>query len=183
MKYLYDLSFDELKEWCLSQGEPKFRAGQIFAALHNGTSLADIIGVPNALKEKISAEFETRLPSPEIIQKSKDGTVKYLLKLNDGKKIECVLLKQDYGNTLCVSSQVGCRMACAFCASGKNGLVRNLTCGEILAEVILINKLNMAEARDQHETDGSKKKGTIRAITNIVIMGSGEPFDNYDETI
>lgn len=83
--------------------------------------------------------------------------------------IECVLLNQNYGNTLCVSTQVGCRMGCRFCASGKNGLVRNLTAGEILAQVLLINRLNTTP--------------TARGVTNIVLMGSGEPLDNYENVM
>jgi len=108
---------------------------------------------------------------PDIIkeQVSKDGTKKYLLAYQKDDLVECVLLNQNYGNTLCVSTQVGCRMGCRFCASGKNGLVRNLTAGEILAQVLLINRLNATS--------------TMRGVTNIVLMGSGEPLDNYDNVM
>jgi 23S rRNA (adenine2503-C2)-methyltransferase len=122
--------------------------------------------------------FECRLPVIAECQKSKDGTKKYLLQYSDGALAECVLLIQDYGNTICVSTQVGCRMCCAFCASGKDGLVRNLTAGEILAEVILINELNKPDS-----ADGGQKDGRRRGITNIVLMGSGEPLDNYDNVV
>ena len=99
-----------------------------------------------------------------------DGTVKYLYRLNDGNIIEGVFMKQSYGNTLCVSTQVGCRMGCAFCASGIGGLVRNLTAGEILSQVLLVNRDQCGDASN-------------RAITNVVLMGSGEPLDNYDNVV
>lgn len=107
-----------------------------------------------------------------IIKKlvSSDKTQKYLYRLHDGNVIEGVLMNYKYGNTLCVSTQIGCRMGCKFCASTLNGLVRNLTAGEILAQVITVNAENAA----QNEK---------RAVTNIVLMGSGEPFDNFDNVV
>ncbi|MBO7178349.1 MAG: 23S rRNA (adenine(2503)-C(2))-methyltransferase RlmN, partial [Clostridia bacterium] len=98
----------------------------------------------------------------------KDGTEKYLYALNDGNVIEGVFMPHRYGNTLCVSTQVGCRMGCAFCASGLGGLIRNLTAGEIIGQVLCVNRLHGGTPKD-------------RAITNVVLMGSGEPLDNYDE--
>ena len=97
----------------------------------------------------------------------KDGTVKYLFELQDGNIIEGVLMKYKYGNTICISTQVGCRMNCAFCASGLEGLIRNLTAGEILGQVLEVNRDALTDDED-------------RSVTNIVLMGSGEPFDNYD---
>lgn len=191
MKYLYDLTFDELKDVLKPLNAPRFRAEQIFSALHQGISVPEISNVPKDLRSWLVANFNCDLPEVVTVQTSRDGTKKYLLaykrSLNDEKQadivknpekvsdnlqtdlIECVLLNQNYGNTLCVSSQVGCRMGCRFCASGKNGLVRNLSAGEILAEVLLINRLNTTS--------------TSRGITNIVLMGSGEPLDNYDNVM
>ena len=160
MKNIYDLNKDELTEYI--KPEPKYRAEQIYTALHKGTDF-DKINIPKALKDKISAEFYTDLPEVVREHESADGTKKFLLKLCDGQLIETVLLKQDYGNTVCVSSQVGCKMACAFCASGRDGFVRGLSAGEMLGQVIFLNKTDK--------------------ISHIVIMGSGEPFDNFDSTV
>ncbi len=183
-QYLYDLSFDELKDALKPLNAPKFRAEQIFKALHQGVAVAEITNIPKDLRAWLVENFNCNLPEIVTVQTSRDGTKKYLLAYEhpeiteNGVKmgenapkdlIECVLLNQNYGNTLCVSTQVGCRMGCRFCASGKNGLVRNLTAGEILAEVILINKLNTTP--------------TARGVTNIVLMGSGEPLDNYDNVM
>lgn len=161
-KYVYDLSREEWGEYIVNAGEPKYRAEQIFTALHKGTPL-EKINISKGLKDKITGEFYTELPLIQKEMKSKDGTTKFLLKLCDGQLIECVLLKQDYGNTVCVSTQVGCKMGCVFCASGAGGFVRNLSSGEMLAQVLLM--------------------GGFGGVTNIVLMGSGEPFDNFDNVI
>lgn len=159
-RYVYDLTREEWAEQLL--GEPKYRAEQLYSALHSGV-IFEKINIPKTLKEKIAAEFKTELPSIEKELKSKDGTTKFLLKLYDGQLIECVLLKQDYGNTVCISTQVGCKMGCAFCASGADGFVRNLSAGEMLTQVMLMDKFG--------------------GVTNIVLMGSGEPFDNFENVI
>ena len=139
---------------------------------NNGKLLGDkvISNISKVLKEKLLEEF---VDEPvEIIKTlvSKDGTEKYLFKLFDGNIIEGVYMKNRYGNTQCLSTQVGCRMGCKFCASGIGGLVRNLTPGEMLATIAAVNR---------------KGGGNInkRAVTNIVLMGSGEPLDNYDNVI
>ena len=183
-QYIYDLSFDELKEVLKPLNAPKFRAEQVFTAIHNGVAVTDITNIPKDLRAWLVENFNCDLPEIVTVQTSRDGTKKYLLayqhpeNAKNGAKtsenpakdlIECVLLNQNYGNTLCVSTQVGCRMGCRFCASGKNGLVRNLTAGEILAEVILINYLNTTPS--------------ARGVTNIVLMGSGEPLDNFDNVM
>lgn len=174
MDYIYDLSFDELKEVLKPLNAPKFRAEQIYTALHQGVAVPEITNIPKDLRAWLMTNFNCNLPEIVTVQTSRDGTKKYLLAYrqtteNESDLIECVLLNQNYGNTLCVSTQVGCRMGCRFCASGKNGLVRNLTAGEILAEVLLINHLNSTP--------------TTRGVTNIVLMGSGEPLDNYDNVM
>lgn len=160
-----DLSKGQVVEYVKSLGFPAFRGEQVFDGMIQGKTLDEISNIPKDLKEKIKTEY----PHFEIVRKleSKDGTIKYVFKLFDGEIVECVFMKYKYGNTLCVSTQVGCRMGCKFCASGLHGLKRNLSAGEILSEVILANRDN-----------GGNKK--TRAVTNIVLMGSGEPLDNYD---
>lgn len=161
----------EIKSVIEELGEKSFRAGQIYKALHLGLDFLDMTEISKELRSKL-AELYTAQPV-EIIKslKSVDGTEKFLFKLKDGNVIEGVLMKYKYGYTLCVSSQVGCRMRCSFCASGLNGLVRNLLPEEILGQIILVNKY-------LHGGIGDKRK-----IINVVMMGSGEPLDNYDNVI
>ena len=170
MKILQDLTYEELKNLLVSFGEKPFRAEQVFYALSNGLKISEISNISNALKEKLLLEYADN--PTEIIKKllSKDGTQKYLFKLHDGNIVEGVFMKNNYGNTQCLSTQVGCRMGCKFCASGLDGLARNLSSGEMLSMIASVNKLNGGNA-------------TKRAVTNIVLMGSGEPFDNYDEVV
>lgn len=170
-KNALDLDFEELKSYILTVGEKTFRTGQIFRALHKGLDFAEMTDIPKSLREKLAEDFNAQ--SVKIIKslKSADGTEKFLFSLIDGNVIEGVLMQYKYGYTLCVSTQVGCRMNCAFCASGLNGLVRNLTSGEILGEVVAANKYLGGDLADK------------RKIINVVLMGSGEPLDNYDETL
>ncbi len=167
---LQDLNYEKLNELVLSLGEQSFRTGQIFRNLHNGKSISEMTDVSKKLKSALLENYSDC--AIEIIKEltSRDGTGKFLFKLTDGNVIEGVLMNYKYGNTLCVSTQVGCRMGCAFCASTINGLVRNLTSGEILSEVLVVNKT----------LGGDVLK---RRITNVVLMGSGEPLDNYDNVI
>jgi len=168
MQIMLDYSLDELKEILVSMGEQKFRAMQIYNALYQGKSFGEISTISQNLKDKLLANY---ISQPVTILKkliSQDGTVKFLYKLSDNNVIEGVLMQYKYGYTLCVSTQIGCRMHCKFCASGLNGLVRNLSSGEILGQVIQANKFL------------SGKLGENRRITNIVLMGSGEPLDNYE---
>ena len=170
MKILHDLTIEELKSLLLGYGEKPFRAEQIFYALSNGLKISEISNISKILKQKLLQEY---VDNPTDIVKrltSVDGTEKYLIKLWDGNIVEGVFMKNDYGNTQCLSTQVGCRMGCKFCASGLNGLLRNLTAGEMLSTIATINRLN----------GGNTSK---RAVTNIVLMGSGEPFDNYQNVI
>ena len=166
-----DLSFSELKEYLIGIGEKPFRAGQVFKSLHRGLSFDEMTDIPVSLRTKLGEEFYPQ--GVKILKsiKSNDGTQKFLFILNDNNVIEGVLMKYKYGYTLCVSTQVGCRMNCAFCASGLNGLVRNMTSGEILGEVLSVNRFLEGDI-------GEKRK-----IINVVLMGSGEPLDNYDETL
>lgn len=171
---LQDLSFTQLENLILSLGEQKFRAKQLYQGLMQGKAISEIVTLSKTLKEKLLQIYEDQ---PIVIQEkylSSDGTEKYLFRLADGNLIEGVLMKYKYGYTQCVSTQVGCRMGCKFCASTLNGLIRNLTSGEILSQILIVNALHKGEVDTQNKA---------RAVTNVVLMGSGEPLDNYDNTI
>lgn len=170
MKILLDYNLTELRNVVAELGEKPFRGNQIYSNLVAGKSVSEMTDISKALKDKLLSVYADE--PCKIIKElvSKDGTKKFLFALSDGNVIEGVLMKYKYGNTLCVSTQVGCRMGCKFCASTLGGLVRNLSSGEILSEVIAVNR---------HE-GGTEKK---RAVTNVVLMGSGEPLDNYDNVV
>ena len=167
---LQDLSFEELGALVLSLGEKKFRASQLWRGLMQGKKISDITDLPKAFKAKLLERFEDEPLKIAETLTSSDGTEKYLFELADGNIVEGVFMRYKYGNTQCVSTQVGCRMSCAFCASGLNGLIRNLTAGEILCQILAVN---------------ARHGGTLekRAVTNVVLMGSGEPLDNYDNVV
>lgn len=166
---IQDLNYEEVRALTLELGEREYRAKQLFSGLAQGRKISAISVLGGGLKEKLLQRFED-CPM-EIIQTltSADGTEKYLFRLADGNVIEGVLMKYKYGNTQCVSTQVGCRMGCKFCASTLGGRVRDLTAGEILYQVLLVNSLHA--------------QGRTRGVTNIVLMGSGEPLDNYENVI
>lgn len=165
---LSDFSYDEILKYAEEKGLPKFRGDQIFDGIYSGKSLDEISNLPKSVKQIIEGDY----PKYKIIKKflSKDGTQKFIIQFYDKKIVECVLMKYKYGYSLCLSTQVGCRMGCKFCASTLNGLERNLSAGELLGQVLLINK----------EIGGSRKE---RKITNLVLMGSGEPLDNYENVV
>ncbi|MBO5927748.1 MAG: radical SAM protein, partial [Clostridia bacterium] len=171
MQILLDYNLEELNELFLSMGEKSYRAEQVFTALYKGQDFSEMTSLSKELREKFSTTFIAK--PVEIVKslKSVDGTEKFLFKLSDGNVIESVLMNYKYGKTLCVSTQVGCRMGCAFCASGIDGLIRNLTAGEILGQIIEANRY----------VDGGL--GDKRKIINVVLMGSGEPLDNYDNVV
>lgn len=162
---LLDFTREELVEYVEELGFPKFRGTQLFEALMKAKKIDEITNLPKNLLEKIKDEY----PNFEIerVLESKDGTKKYIYRMNDGEIIEGVFMKYKYGNTLCISTQVGCRMGCKFCASGLHGLIRNLSAGEILEQILIVNRDNGGDLKH-------------RAVTNVVLMGSGEPLDNYD---
>ena len=141
MKQLLDYSFEEIEQIVLSLNEPKFRAKQLFDWLNKGADYEEMKNLPKSFIDKLKAqEYIAQAIKIEDVKVSKlDGTKKYIYRLYDGNIIEGVLMKYKYGNTICVSTQVGCRMNCAFCASGLDGLIRNLTPGEILGQVIAVN--------------------------------------------
>ncbi len=172
---LQDLSFAQIEELITALGEKKFRAKQLFEGLTQGKAISEITSLSKELKGKLCERYEDRPLKIKEVFISSDGTEKYLFELADGNLIEGVLMKYKYGYTQCVSTQVGCRMGCKFCASTLGGLVRNLTSGEILSQILVVN------ARHKGETQG--KGGEARAVTNVVLMGSGEPLDNYEQTL
>ena len=168
MENLLDYSLKEIEKIIESYGEKKYRASQIFSNLYLGKSFSEMTNLSFDLRSKLTENYVSQ-PCLILDKKvSQDGTIKFLMKLSDNNIIESVLMKYKYGYTICVSSQVGCRMGCKFCASTLGGLVRNLTAGEIVGQVVQVNKFLQG---------GLKEK---RQITNIVLMGSGEPLDNYD---
>ena len=167
---LQDLNNSELEELVLSLGEQKYRARQLFEGLMQGKKISEI-PISKSLKEKLLERYEDEpVKIRETFVSQEDGTKKFLFELADGNLIEGVFMRYKYGNTQCVSTQVGCRMGCKFCASTLGGLVRNLTAGEILSQILVVNR-----------TEGGTLKE--RAVTNVVLMGSGEPFDNYDHVV
>ncbi|MEX1306899.1 MAG: 23S rRNA (adenine(2503)-C(2))-methyltransferase RlmN [Eubacteriales bacterium] len=161
---LIDFSLEELTALVIDMGEKRFRAEQLYLWLNKGVPFSRMSNLPDAFLARISEQYKEGYAEILSKQVSKDGTTKYLLGLTDGLSVEAVLMKQSYGNTLCISTQVGCRMGCAFCASGALGLQRNLTAGEILSQVL-------AAKTDEN------------AVNNLVLMGMGEPFDNYDHVV
>lgn len=168
MDNILNLTLDELKLWMKDNNEGQFRAKQIMEWIYKKHifEFEGMTNIPKNLLNKLKDNFFIGLPQVKEIYVSKnDDTKKILLELNDGNLIEAVLMKYKHGNSICVSTQVGCRMGCKFCASTLNGMVRNLTSGEILSEILI----------------GEKILG--ERISNVVLMGSGEPFDNFDNVM
>lgn len=163
-KNILNYSLNELEVAVAELGEKKFRAAQIFGWLAKGVKdFDDMTNVPAALRADLADMFYIGLPAAVRKQASKDGTVKCLFEFRDGTQIESVFMKYEYGNSICISSQSGCRMGCTFCASTMDGLDRSLTGGEMLAQVLAMRNL------------------TGEDIGHVVVMGMGEPFDNYEE--
>lgn len=164
MKDIKSMTLAELTQEMKLAGEPAFRAGQIYTWIHRGVrSFDEMTNLSKALREKLAASYF--LYAPTVVRKlisKKDGTIKYLWRLKDGNCVESVLMRYHHGNTVCISSEVGCAMGCAFCASTKGGLVRRLEPSELLDQVLFT------------QVDSGLP------ISNIVLMGIGEPLDNYD---
>ncbi len=172
MLNLRDLTVKELEEYFVSIGEKPFRAKQVFEWLNRGVdSFDEMSNIPKELRERLSdaeASGDITIGRINILRKQEsrtDGTIKYLFQLRESIAVESVFMKYKYGNSICVSSQAGCRMGCAFCASTIGGLTRNLSAGEILMQVI------------------GAERDTGEKISHVVIMGTGEPFDNYDNIV
>ena len=164
MTDIKSMTQEELGSFLKSLGQPAFRAKKVFTWLHRGvTSFDEMTNLPKTLREQLAQTCHITAPFVARRQESKlDGTIKYLWELADGSCIETVLMQYHHGNTVCISSQVGCRMGCAFCASTIAGKVRDLTASEMLDQV-LFTQLDSG-----------------REISNIVLMGIGEPLDNRD---
>ena len=160
---IYDLTIDELTEYFLKIGEKKYYATELFSWLYNKriTSFSEATNIKKETREKLSKDFTISNIEIVTVEKAKDVR-KYLFKLRDGEHIEAVLMNHDYGNSLCISSQVGCNMGCKFCESGRRKKVRNLTTGEMVEQILKV-----------------ENESNLR-ISHVVIMGIGEPFDNYD---
>ncbi|MFO0901788.1 MAG: 23S rRNA (adenine(2503)-C(2))-methyltransferase RlmN [Pirellulales bacterium] len=169
MRHFLDISFDQLREWLAVQGQPAYRAGQIRGWVYErrATSFADMTDLPAKLRESLAAEFT--LWQSKVVRHSQapDGTEKLLLELPGGGRIECVLLRDGGRRSICISSQVGCAMGCVFCASGLDGVERNLTTGEIIEQMLLLQRLLPPDER----------------LSHIVVMGMGEPLANLDNLL
>lgn len=167
---IYSLTRQELEQSLLQLGEKPFRATQIFEWLYkkNVKSFDEMTNIKKESIEKLKENFEISDLKMEKEQVSSDGTRKYLFRLNDENFIETVLMNHEYGLSVCVSTQVGCNMGCAFCASGLNKKVRNLETNEIVLQVLMIDEI---------------MKKMDKRVSHVVVMGIGEPFDNYDNVI
>ena len=162
------LTYEELQNEIMVLDEPKFRASQIFDWAHNKQvdSIEKMSNLSKALREKLKENYEfTSLKCARMQESASDGTKKFLFELSDGNYVESVFMKYHHGNSVCISSQVGCRMGCKFCASTLDGLERNLLPGEMLDQIYRIAAI------------------TGEKISNIVVMGTGEPLDNYDNLL
>lgn len=167
---IYSLQLGELKDWLEQHGEKAFRAEQIYDWLYKkrASSFEEMTNLSKGLRDKLDEYFVLTTLKTIIQQTSADGTIKFLFEIKDGYSIETVLMRHDYGNSVCVTTQVGCRIGCTFCASTLGGLKRNLEAGEIVAQVVKVQ-----QALDELE----------ERVDSIVIMGIGEPFDNYDNLL
>lgn len=167
---IYSLQLQELKDWLKENNEKAFRAEQIFDWLYTKriTSFENMTNLSKQLRDKLEIAFALTTLKTIIQQQSSDGTIKFLFELHDGYSIETVLMRHEYGNSVCVTTQVGCRIGCTFCASTLGGLKRNLEAGEIVAQVVKVQ-----QALDE----------TNERVSSVVIMGIGEPFDNFDHML
>ena len=169
MTELTGMTCAEITEWVKTQGYPAFRGKQIFRWIHQGAEFGEMTNLSKEMRENLE---QTAIVQPVHVRLKResplDGTVKLLYELRDGNCVEGVLMRYKYGVSLCISTQVGCRMGCRFCASTLEGRVRDLTAGEMLGEILCANRL--LEEED------------IR-VSHVVLMGSGEPLDNYGNVI
>jgi 23S rRNA (adenine2503-C2)-methyltransferase len=169
MLHLLDLSVDQLRDWLKERGHPAYRAGQVrkWIFANRASSLDEMTDLPKKLRADLAAEFQLWTAQVARHSVAADGTEKLLLELADGGRIECVLLRDGARRTICISSQVGCAMGCVFCASGLDGVDRDLTTGEILEQMLRLQRLLPAEER----------------LSHIVVMGMGEPLANLDRLL
>ncbi|NLC41467.1 MAG: 23S rRNA (adenine(2503)-C(2))-methyltransferase RlmN [Erysipelothrix sp.] len=170
MENILNYTRTRLMDWLVDHGEKPFKAQQLFAWLykHRELEFGNMSNLSKATQAKLGESFEVGALALENKQVSSDGTIKYLFRTQDGLFLETVLMSQDYGYSICVTSQLGCNMGCTFCASGILKKQRDLSCGEIVAQLL----------QAQRDLDGEEKR-----ISHIVVMGIGEPFDNYDNVM
>ena len=169
---LYNYSLEKLEGLMLSLQEKKYRATQLFKWIYEKrvTSFDEMSDVSKSFREVLNRDFCLVKPKIHKEQRSKDGTIKLLLELEDGDKVETVLMRYNYGNAVCVSSEVGCNMGCAFCASGLLKKKRELLVSEMIGQVLVIDDILKAEGNNER-------------VTHVVVMGTGEPFDNYENVM
>lgn len=167
---LYGQEIRKLEDLLMQRGQKKYRATQLFTWIYEkkAKTFDEMSDVSKAFREELNRDFCLTLPKIDKKQVSSDGTIKLLLELEDGSKVETALMRYKYGNAVCVSSQVGCNMGCAFCASGLLKKKRNLEVHEIVGQVIVMNSL-LEENNER--------------VSHVVVMGTGEPFDNYDNVM
>lgn len=166
---LAGMTCNELTAWAKEKGYPSFRGKQIFRWIHQGKDFDEMSNLPKEMRDSLKRTAVAQPVSILLERKSKlDGTAKFLYELKDGNCVEGVLMRYKYGLSLCISTQVGCRMGCRFCASTLDGRVRDLSPGEMLGEILCVNRY----LEDKQEK-----------VSHVVLMGSGEPLDNYDNVI
>jgi len=171
MTELTGMTRDELTAWMKEQGYPAFRGKQVFQWIHRGEDFDGMTNLSLEMREKLKAQAVAQPAEIRLHRESAlDGTVKFLYAMKDGNCVEGVLMRYKYGVSLCISTQVGCRMGCRFCASTLEGKVRDLTAGEMLGEILAANCF-------------LEKSGESARVSHVVLMGSGEPLDNYDQVI
>lgn len=171
MVHLYDMTLSEMESWFATLGEPKYRAKQVFDWLYQKrvTDISDMTNLSVALREKLKAVASVSRSTEVTRQTSQvDGTVKFLLQWDDEVTVETVLMRHDYGNSVCVSTQVGCKMGCTFCASTLGGMIRQMSAGEMVEQLLYSQRLL--------DEEGER-------VSSVVLMGSGEPMDNFDEAM
>lgn len=169
---LYSLEIKKLEELMLAEGQKRYRATQLYIWLYEkrASTFDEMSDISLRFRDVLKEKYCLELPTIHTKQVSSDGTVKLLLEMKDQCKVETVLMRYSYGNAICVSSQVGCNMGCSFCSSGLLGKQRNLTVDEMVGQVLVMNRLLREENRGER-------------VTHIVVMGTGEPFDNYDNVM
>ena len=169
---IYGLTREQLVDWFLAHGEKKFRATQVWEWLYTKrvASFSEMSNISKSLMTLLEENFSLNPLKQVIVQEAQDGTVKYLFELPDKNMIETVLMRQEYGLSVCVTTQVGCNIGCTFCASGLLKKQRDLTAGEIVAQIMWV----------QHYFD---ERGLDERVSHVVVMGIGEPFDNYNNVL
>ena len=169
---LYGMEMKKLQELMVSEGQKPYRAIQLYTWIYekNARSFDEMTDISIKFREVLKEKYCLELPKIFLKQVSKDGTIKLLVELEDHMKVECVLMRYNYGCSVCVSSQVGCNMGCSFCSSGILGRQRNLKPEEMVGQIMVINDLLREEGKGMH-------------VTHVVVMGTGEPFDNYDNVM